>query len=108
MRRLVILLLPLLAFAVGCSNRPLAGLLDCFFPSRGTRPPSDLPRPTDSDPLPPVPGFDPRPSGGDGFRRDDLPRIGDPVGPDGRRPTENEVPFTREPTGGAMPLPGGR
>ena len=102
-----LLCLPLLACAVGCSNRPLVGLMDCIFPARAsTRPPDDLPRPTDRDPLPP-PAFDPAPSGG-GFRRDDSPRIGDPVAPDGRRPTTDEVPFTRESAPGPIPLPGGR
>ena len=126
MRRFVWLMcLPLVVFAAGCSNRPLAGLMDCFLPSRGGRPPRDLPRPTDSDPLPPVPGFDPtQPDDGfrredlprgplpplDGYRREDLPRgplppLGAPIAPDGRRPSESEVPFT--PRGGAMPLPGG-
>jgi hypothetical protein len=118
MRRLVwIACLPLVAVAVGCSNRPLAGLMDNLFPSRGgSRSPRDLPRPTDRDPIPP-PVFDPTPPD-DGFRRDPifprdpaprggggLPRIGDPVAPDGRRPSEAEVPFV--PRGGAMPLPGG-
>jgi hypothetical protein len=99
--------LPIVFAAVGCSNRPLVGMMDCFFPSRGgTRPPADLPRPTDRDPLPPVPEFDPSPPR-DGFRRGDLPPLGAPIGPDGRRPTESEVPFTREPAPGAMPLPGG-
>ena len=110
MRRFVWLMcLPLVVVAAGCSNRPLAGLMDCFLPSRGGRPPRDLPRPTDSDPLPPVPGFDPT-QPDDGFRREDLPRgplppLGAPIAPDGRRPSESEVPFT--PRGGAMPLPGG-
>ncbi len=78
MRRFVWLVgLPLvvLAAAAGCSNRPLAGLMDNLFPSRGgSRAPRDPSRPTDRDPLPLVPGFDPTPSGGDGFRREDLPR----------------------------------
>ncbi len=111
MRRFVWLIcLPLVAVAAGCSNRPLAGLMDCLLPSRGGRAPANLPRPTDSDPLPPVPGFDPAPSGGgggDGFRRGDLPPLGAPVTPDGRRPTESEVPFQPRTGGGAMPLPSG-
>jgi hypothetical protein len=115
MRRFVWLIcLPLVALAAGCSNRPLAGLMDCLLPSRGGRPPANLPRPTDSDPLPPVPGFDPAPPADDGFRRDPLfprgdrpPPLGSPIAPDGRRPTESEVPFQPRPGGGAMPLPSG-
>ena len=117
MRRFVWLIgLPLvvLAAAAGCSNRPLAGLMDNLFPSRvGSRPPRDLPRPTDRDPIPP-PVFDPSPPD-DGFRRDPLyprgdrplPPLGAPIAPEGRRPTESEVPFLPRTGGGGMPLPGG-
>lgn len=114
MRRYVWLMcLPLFALSVGCSNRPLAGLMDCLLPSRGGKAPANLPRPTDSDPLPP---FDPTPPD-DGFRRDPLiprdatprgdrpPPLGSPISPDGRRPSEGDVPFI--PRGGAMPLPSG-
>jgi hypothetical protein len=103
-----LLSLPLLALAVGCSNRPLASTLDCFFPSKAQRrpepPPDGLIRPTDNDPLPP-PNFDPNPRTPP--RDNGLPRIGDPVAPDGTRPRSDEVPWTREPAPGAMPLPGG-
>lgn len=110
MRRFVLLLgLPLLAVVVGCTNRPLAQTLDCIFPSKAQRrpepPPDGLFRPADRDrdPLPP-PVFDPNPRTPP---RDTLPRIGDPVAPDGR-PTGGEGPLPREPSSGAMPLPGGR
>lgn len=111
MRRFVWLgCLPLFALAVGCSNRPLVSTLDCLFPSKAQRRPEprpdDLPRPTDRDPLPPVPGFDPNPPR-DGFRRGDLPRIGDPVAPDGQPLRRDDAPWTREPAPGATPLPGG-
>jgi hypothetical protein len=109
MRRFTFLLgLPLLALSVGCSNRPLAQTLDCLFPSKAQRrpepPPDGLFRPTDSDPLPP-PIFDPNPRTPPGGG---LPRIGDPVAPDGTRPSSDAMPSTREPSGGAYPLPGGR
>lgn len=108
MRRFVWLVcLPSIVAVVGCTNRPFVNTLDCLFPSKLKNRPADLPRPTDSDPLPPVPGFDPRPSN-DGFRRGDLPPLGAPIAPDGGRPSSGEVPWTREPSsGGAMPLPGG-
>ncbi|MCU0705800.1 MAG: hypothetical protein MUF18_17670 [Fimbriiglobus sp.] len=121
MRRLVIVLtLPLLTFAVGCSNRPIVGLMDCFFPSKVNPRSIDPPRPTDSDPLPP-PVFD---SGlrspPDNFRRDDLPLdlgprrggdstlppLGAPVPADGPLRRENS-PWTPDPGSRALPLPGG-
>ncbi len=119
MRRFVWLMcLPLFALAIGCSNRPLAGLMDNLFPSRvGSRPPRDLPRPTDRDPIPP-PVFDPIPPD-DGFRRDPLfprdptprgerplPPLGAPIAPEGpiRR---DDAPWVPRTGGGAMPLPSG-
>jgi len=106
MRRLVWLVcLPLIAAAVGCSNRPLANGLDCLFPSKLNNRPRDLPRPTDSDPIPP-PNFDPNPPR-DGFRRGDLPPLGAPVAPDGGRLSSSETPLPRD-ASPAMPLPGGR
>lgn len=109
MRRLFWLLcLPLVALPLGCSNRPLAGMMDCFFPSRGgNRAPRDLPRPTDRDPIPP-PVFDPAPAG-DGFRRGDLPPpLGSPISPDGGPIRREEAPWVpREPSPGVMPLPSG-
>jgi hypothetical protein len=66
--------------AAGCSNRPLAGTLDCLFPSKVKY---------KSDPdgrSAPVEPFEP------GTERDrGLPRIGDPI-----RPSETEVPFRRQ------------
>ena len=74
MRR--VLLLGLIAFASGCSNAPVAGLLDCVSPIRGNRnedgrgpvvpeirPENRPPRPS-SDGLPPpsdLPPISPRP-----------------------------------------------
>lgn len=105
MRRFVWLVcLPLIAAAVGCSNRPLVATLDCFFPSKLKNRPPDLPRPTDSDPIPP-PNFDPTPPR-DGFRRGDLPPLGAPIAPGGTG-TSGEAPLPRD-ASPAMPLPGGR
>jgi hypothetical protein len=103
MNRAWLLLLILACAAVGCSNRPIAGTLDCLFPSKVKY---------KSDPdgrTAPVEPFEP------GTDRDrGLPRIGDPI-----RPSETDVPFRRNvgPTGrrGAetelpepLPLPGFR
>ena len=68
----------------GCSNAPVAGTLDCLFPSR-TRPPPVLPdlnlnrntdpiRPIERSPLPPV---EPYPF--DDPRRNDPIRLGEPL-----------------------------
>jgi hypothetical protein len=75
----------------GCSNAPLAGTLDCLFPSRArhrtdpplTRP-DDFIRPRDWDPLPPPDLRDLRDSREprlpiDGGRLEGLPRIGEPL-----------------------------
>jgi hypothetical protein len=40
-----ILVIGILAFAAGCSNAPIAGFLDTFFPSKPCAPLSDRSRP---------------------------------------------------------------
>lgn len=94
--------------AAGCSNAPLAGTLDCLFPSKarvrpdaGPRLPDDLSRPRGGDgPLPPPNLRDldgSRPADG---RLEGLPKIGDPLDPDatprGRRdaaPASDRMPL---------------
>jgi hypothetical protein len=70
MRRLVPVLL---AFVTGCSNAPLAGLLDCVAPARGGPPAADRGPPVLPDTRPPLP-------------RGDLPPADDRLPPVGPRP----------------------
>jgi len=68
MKTIAVLLVAVCAVCtVGCSNAPVAGFLDVFFPSK----PLD-PRPTDSRPSEPAPNRGPA--------ADLLPPVG-PVGP---------------------------
>jgi hypothetical protein len=90
----------------GCSNAPLAGTLDCLFPSRAMhrtapnpKPPDDLFRPRDRDTLPPpdMRELDTPRVPRDG-RLEGLPKIGEPLETDVAPPRRRE-------DGGAVPLP---
>lgn len=112
-----------LLFLPGCSNAPIAGTLDCIFPSR-VRPsptvvdpdrerPPDVIRPKDRSPLPPV---EPYPF--DDPRRGDRSRLADPISrpdPTGRpdptpRRTDADLPLLEPPAGrdDLLPPPGRR
>lgn len=79
----------LVVWQCGCSNAPLAGTLDCIFPSRGQRPaaprggfddlldkpPPERLRDRSRDPLPEPDMRDTRPRDGG---LEGLPKIGDP------------------------------
>lgn len=59
-----------LVFLAGCSNAPLAGLMDCVSPSRGSTPAGDR-GPAVPDTRPPLPRNDPPAD-------DRLPPVGPP------------------------------
>ncbi len=115
-RAFAILGLLLAGLALGCTNRPLANGLDCLFPSklkvRPDTPSGDelyKPLDKDRDPLPPVRDL---PGGSGTFRRDDLPKLGEPYQPDGEPIRRNEAPWKKESTpprgrGEGMILPDG-
>ena len=88
-----VLLLAIALFGAGCSNAPIAGTMDCFFPSKARY--KTEPRPGDDDRFPPRPRDrdslpDPEPGP---FERDrgrvELPRIGQPF-----RPSSGDAEFT--------------
>jgi len=89
-----------LGTAVGCSNRPIAGTLDCLFPSKVKYKTDPIPRPG-GDPFEPI---GPR-------TRTGLPPLQAP--PPGRigAPSETDVPFvplTRERGASGTSAPRGR
>ncbi len=89
--RASILVLGLSVFAVGCSNRPLAGTLDWLSPSKVRYKANPDSKPAGIDPFEPVLERDrdaPRDRSRD---RGGLPRLNEPF-----RPSETEVPFKRE------------
>ncbi len=108
------LLLIGLALLPGCSNAPVAGTLDCLFPSRLRPPPAlpDLNLNRDTDPIRPIdrsplPRMEPYPF--DDRRRNDRIRPGEPLlrrtEPEPRGDDSN-LPLLLPPPGGLIdPLP---
>jgi len=110
------MLLFALALLPGCSNAPIAGTLDCLFPSRlrSANGPADLERlPAPPRPVDPVPPFERSPlPPQEPYPFEDprraTPAFGDPLSRTPKpapRPRQDDLPLLRPPVGLEDPLP---